>query len=117
MIIVLIIFSGSNAAMSRQVSPLQPVIDGFMMKFLKHQMEIEPNENIFFSPFSVQSILTLVMGGARGETESSMRTALGYIHNDERLKDRESLKKEFDGVRKIELLCNSCNYIFLLFFE
>ncbi|XP_074604172.1 iripin-2-like [Brevipalpus obovatus] len=96
---LLITLTGFDAAKTKEWSPLVPAINMFTMNFLKKQIEIEPNENIFFSPFSIQAVLTLVMGGARDLTERSMRKALGYIYLNVHIRDPVSeeakLKPEF----------------------
>lgn len=61
-------------AMSKQM-----MIDsrfGFALETLKKTVQIESNDNIFYSPHSLHQALTLAYFGARGTTEESLRKAL-----------------------------------------
>lgn len=48
----------------------------FALDTLKKTVQIEPSENIFYSPHSLHQALTLAYFGARGTTEESLRKAL-----------------------------------------
>ncbi|XP_034185945.1 serine protease inhibitor 88Ea isoform X2 [Osmia lignaria lignaria] len=49
---------------------------GFALDTLKKTVQIEPSDNIFYSPHSLHQALTLAYFGARGTTEESLRKAL-----------------------------------------
>jgi serpin B len=49
----------------------------FSFKLLKELSKEQPGTNIFISPFSASSVLQMVSGGARGQTQSEMQHVLG----------------------------------------
>lgn len=49
---------------------------GFSLDALRKASLIEPDDNLFFSPHSLHQAITLAYFGARGTTESSLKTAL-----------------------------------------
>ncbi|MBD3370445.1 serpin family protein [Candidatus Fermentibacteria bacterium] len=58
---------------------LPELVDGntdFALDLFGHLSQEKPNQNIFFSPFSISSALAMTCAGARGETESQMADVL-----------------------------------------
>ena len=45
-------------------------------KKLYSQLAASKNENVIFSPISVESVMSMLLAGAKGETETQIRTAL-----------------------------------------
>lgn len=52
---------------------------GFSLDLLEELREAEPDENLFFSPYSVSVALAMTYAGARGETATEMADALRYV--------------------------------------
>ncbi|CAL7943563.1 unnamed protein product [Xylocopa violacea] len=75
----------------------------FALDTLKKMVSIDSQDNIFYSPHSLQQALTLAYMGARGSTEQSLKKAL-HIPNDLSKVDvqryysfENSLKQQIDG--------------------
>jgi serpin B len=58
-------------------------------------------DNLFFSPSSVETALSMTMSGARGKTRSQMAKALGIATDDISSQDMEMMRFE-DRIREIE---------------
>lgn len=69
-----------------------------MINFLKLNSRIKPNENILFSPFSIEVAYSLLMGGAQGKTENEIKRALGIHYIEEDKQKQEGINKEFGEV-------------------
>ncbi|XP_001365843.1 plasminogen activator inhibitor 2 isoform X2 [Monodelphis domestica] len=50
----------------------------FALNFFKHMNQIDNNQNIFFSPWSISSTLTMISMGARGKTAEQMAEVLQF---------------------------------------
>jgi serpin B len=56
----------------------------------------QPAQNLFLSPFSISSALTMAYNGANGTTQEAMRQTLGYAH----LTDEE-INQSFKGLQQL----------------
>jgi serpin B len=63
---------------ARKVTPEEATAGNNEFAFDLYKRLSDGDDNIFFSPFSVWTALAMTYGGARGETERQMRTALHY---------------------------------------
>ncbi|MFM8633263.1 MAG: serpin family protein, partial [Planctomycetia bacterium] len=55
-----------------------PVAGDFAFDLYRQVAKVRPGENLFLSPYSVSSALTMAAEGARGQTAAEMGKALGY---------------------------------------
>ncbi len=80
------------------------VLDGssvFAFSIFKALNSEDANENIFISPFSISTALTMTYNGADGETKAGMEKALGYTDIDRALVN-DSYKKLISNLKKID---------------
>jgi len=59
----------------------QPVVKGnndFALKLFQKLRKEKPDENLFFSPYSISTALAMTFAGARGETEKQMAAVLCF---------------------------------------
>ncbi|RQH03447.1 serpin family protein [Natrarchaeobius oligotrophus] len=69
----------------------------FSLEALARLREDDPDENLFFSPYSISVALAMTYAGARGETASEMAEALRYELEGENLHDAfGALEAEFE---------------------
>jgi serpin B len=65
----------SNAE-SKPTAVLKKSIEDFHLNLYKSVIATKPDDNIFFSPYSISLALTMVTGGARGKTEKELLNLL-----------------------------------------
>jgi len=64
---------------------------------LFHEL-LEPDRNLFFSPFSITQVLTMTWAGAAGETQSQMADVMHYS---------DEVSKVHECANKLDLIMNS----------
>lgn len=80
------------------------VLDGssmFAFDIFKALNNEDANENIFISPFSISTALTMAYNGAEGDTKAGMEKALGYKGVDRALVN-DSYKKLISNLKNID---------------
>ncbi|MCL9813051.1 serpin family protein [Natranaeroarchaeum aerophilus] len=63
---------------TRDLDQLVAGNDQFALDALMELIEEKPDENLFFSPYSIRAALAMTWAGARGETEAVMADALAF---------------------------------------
>ncbi|UJR12041.1 hypothetical protein I4U23_016219 [Adineta vaga] len=71
-------------------------IEDFHLNLYKSLVNIKPDENAFFSPYSISLALSMVAGGARGKTEKEL---LNLLQTSSRDKLDSSIKQLMDITR------------------
>ena len=71
------VVSPAAVAADPQVKKIAAANTNFGFRLLKQLVQKSPEQNIFVSPFSITSALTLTMNGAGGATHKDMAAALG----------------------------------------
>lgn len=72
--------------------------DQFALDALAELIEEEPDENLFFSPYSIRAALAMTWAGARGNTETAMADALAFaLDQDEQHAAFANLEAELDA--------------------
>ena len=69
--------SPAAVAADPQVQKIAAANTDFGFRLLKQLAHETPRQNVFYSPFSVSSVLTLTLNGAGGATHKDMAAALG----------------------------------------
>jgi len=69
----------------------------FGLSLFKTLFPYQENRNLFFSPYSIWSALTLAYFGSRGETEAQLRQALGVGSKQETLAKWRALENLYSG--------------------
>lgn len=63
-------------------SPLNRTINDFGLKFLQQLIKNDENQcNIFYSPFSVSLMFTMLLHGTDGRTKQQILNTFGYLTN------------------------------------
>ena len=72
--------------------------DQFALDVLAELVDEEPDENLFYSPYSIRAALAMTWAGARGETETAMADALAFaLEQDDQHAAFGDLEAELDA--------------------
>ena len=74
-LILVFVFLLSNTE-SKPTAVLKKSIEDFHLNLYKSIIATKPDDNIFFSPYSISLALAMVTGGARGKTEKELLSLL-----------------------------------------
>lgn len=87
----------SNITAEKQIEEQAQQTDypqlNFSISLLNLLQKDEPNESIFYSPYSVYRLLLLVYFGAGGDTENELKTVLGLTKSKENVHHAYNLEK------------------------
>lgn len=75
----------------------------FALDLHRALVEEKPDENLFFSPYSVSIALAMTWAGARGTTEREMRETLHYLDQDRTHPAFNALDRAIDGRDEVEV--------------
>lgn len=68
----------NNIKLTKSQSEIVRSNNNFAFDLLREIYKTTDRENVFFSPLSLQSVLSMILNGANGETYSQIQTTLGY---------------------------------------
>lgn len=91
-------------ALPEDISRLVESNTAFVLDFYHFLKDEEPNENSFFSPYSISMCFAMLYGGARNNTESQMTDVFHFSL------DQESLHQVFNAL-DLDLLSREQDYI------
>ncbi|MCK5811665.1 MAG: serpin family protein [Clostridiales bacterium] len=85
----------------------------FSFEFFKEINKSDQNKNVFISPYSISSALSMLYNGANGQTESEMASMLHYdkITDEDLNNGMMYLRKRLESIKNVELSIDNSIWI------